>query len=57
MKQIVILGAGYAGMMAALRLSHTTRNRGDVQVIVVNGSEHFVERIRLHEVAANNSPK
>jgi NADH:ubiquinone reductase (H+-translocating) len=57
MKQIVILGAGYAGMMAALRLSHTTKRMKDVQVTLVNGASHFVERIRLHEVAANHPPK
>jgi NADH dehydrogenase len=57
MKQILILGAGYAGMMAALRLSHTAKKMNDVQVTLVNGASHFVERIRLHEVAANRSPK
>ena len=57
MKNIVILGAGYAGMMAALRLSHTTRKTRDTQITLVNAADTFVERIRLHEVAANNPPK
>ena len=57
MKNIVILGAGYAGMMAALRLSHTTRKTRDTQVTLVNAADTFVERIRLHEVAANNPPQ
>jgi len=57
MKNILIIGAGYAGMMAALRLSHTTRNRKDVNVTLVSGAEHFVERILLHEVAADNPPE
>ena len=35
--QIVILGAGYAGMAAALRLAHKTRRR-PVQITLVNGS-------------------
>jgi NADH dehydrogenase FAD-containing subunit len=57
MKNIIILGAGYAGMMAALRLSHTTRKHQDVQVTLISASDTFVERIRLHEVAAGHPPK
>ena len=49
--QIVILGAGYAGMAAALRLAHKAR-RHPVQITLVNGSAAFVERIRLHQAAA-----
>ncbi|MDX2141311.1 MAG: FAD-dependent oxidoreductase [Chloroflexota bacterium] len=48
---IVIIGAGYAGMMAALRLT----KQPDAQVTLVNASPVFVERIRLHEVAAGSS--
>jgi NADH dehydrogenase FAD-containing subunit len=48
---IVILGAGYAGMAAALRLAHKTR-RLPVEITLVNGSATFVERIRLHQAAA-----
>ena len=48
--QIVILGAGYAGIAAALRLAHKTR-RHPVQITLVNGSAAFVERIRLHQAA------
>ena len=49
--RIVILGAGYAGMTAALRLAHKTR-RLPVEITLVNGSATFVERIRLHQAAA-----
>jgi NADH dehydrogenase len=56
MKHILILGAGYAGLLAAIRLSHTARKHDDVQVTLVNAADTFVERIRLHEVAANNPP-
>jgi NADH dehydrogenase FAD-containing subunit len=48
---IVIIGAGYAGMIAALRLA----KQPDAQVTLVNASPVFVERIRLHEVAAGSS--
>jgi len=50
--RIVILGAGYAGMAAALRLARKTR-RLPVEIILVNGSAIFVERIRLHQAAAS----
>jgi NADH dehydrogenase len=49
--QSIILGAGYAGMTAALRLAHKTRGL-PVEITLVNGSADFVERIRLHQVAA-----
>ncbi len=49
--KIIILGAGYAGMTAALRLAHKTR-RLPVEITLVNGSAAFVERIRLHQSAA-----
>ena len=57
MKNIIILGAGYAGMMAALRLSHTSRKRKDVKVTLINAGDYFMERIRFHEVAAGHPPK
>lgn len=46
---VVVVGAGYAGVMAANRLAG--RGTG-MQVTVVNPQADFVERIRLHEVAA-----
>ena len=49
-KQIVILGAGYAGLMAALRLAGKTKKQ-DTSVILINGSETFMQRPRLHHVA------
>ncbi|MFE5879160.1 NAD(P)/FAD-dependent oxidoreductase [Rhodococcus sp. NPDC056506] len=46
---VVIIGAGYAGAMAAKRL---LRTRSDVTVTVVNPRPHFVQRIRLHQMIA-----
>ncbi|MBZ0300356.1 MAG: FAD-dependent oxidoreductase [Anaerolineae bacterium] len=52
--RIVILGAGYAGMMAALRLAGKDRNqRADVTLI--NASDVFYERVRMHQVATNQT--
>jgi NADH dehydrogenase FAD-containing subunit len=47
--RIVIVGAGYAGLSCALRLAR--KSGGRAQITLINGSESFVERIRLHERA------
>lgn len=49
-ENVVVLGGGYAGLMAALRLGRRAADRA--RITVVNGSDELVERIRLHEVAA-----
>jgi NADH dehydrogenase len=49
-QQIVILGAGYAGMLATLRLARLARRRPAALTLVSN-SATFVERTRLHEHA------
>jgi NADH dehydrogenase FAD-containing subunit len=47
---IVILGAGYAGLMAALRFG---KAKGDVgRIALVNADDAFVERVRLQETIA-----
>ena len=51
---IAIIGAGYAGVTAAnrLRSSLTAEEAGRVSVIMINRTDQFIERIRLHQVAA-----
>jgi NADH dehydrogenase FAD-containing subunit len=44
--KVVVLGGGYAGIICALRLA-----RKGAEVTLVNASDRFVERIRLHEAA------
>ena len=52
---VVILGAGYAGLLAALRLR---RRHLALRVIMVNATDRFVERVRLQEsVAAKIEPR
>ncbi|WP_278235933.1 FAD-dependent oxidoreductase [Isoptericola sp. AK164] len=46
--QVVVVGAGYAGVAAANRIAR----EGAAHVTVVNLREEFVERIRLHQHAA-----
>ncbi|MFD0204551.1 MULTISPECIES: NAD(P)/FAD-dependent oxidoreductase [Saccharothrix] len=49
--RIVVLGAGYAGAFAAGNLARRL-HPDDVEVTVVNAEPDFVERLRLHQVAA-----
>ena len=47
---IVVIGGGYAGTLAANHL----RLRSDVEITLVNPRRVFVERIRLHQLAARS---
>ena len=47
-QKFIILGGGFAGVSAALRLANRTRRRR-VQITLVNASATFVERTRLHQ--------
>lgn len=49
--RIVVLGAGYAGAITAGRLAKRM-HRDDVEITLVNADPDFVERIRLHQLAA-----
>ncbi len=50
--QVVVLGAGYAGLLATVRLAGKTLGQ-NVAITLVNASDIFVERPRLHQFAAN----
>ena len=47
-----MLGAGYAGLLATLRLAGKV-DPSQTEITLVNAAERFVERIRLHQVAAH----
>ncbi|MCT9092159.1 FAD-dependent oxidoreductase [Streptomyces sp. ASQP_92] len=49
--RIIVLGAGYAGAIAAGRLARRL-HRDDVAITLVNAESDFVERVRLHQLAA-----
>jgi NADH dehydrogenase len=53
-RHVVVLGAGYTGMYAAIRLAHRTRRTG-VRITLVNPSARFTERLRLHQIAAGHA--
>ena len=46
---VVVLGAGYAGLMAAMRLAKKTDSR-DVTITLVNATDTFNERVRNHQL-------
>lgn len=48
--RVIVVGGGYAGVLAANRLLQRT----DVDVTLVNPRPQFVERIRLHQLVAGN---
>ncbi|KOU37187.1 NAD(P)/FAD-dependent oxidoreductase [Streptomyces sp. WM6368] len=49
--RIVVLGAGYTGALAAGRLAKRLHHE-DVAITLVNPEPDFVERVRLHQIAA-----
>ncbi|GAT67294.1 FAD-dependent pyridine nucleotide-disulfide oxidoreductase [Planomonospora sphaerica] len=50
-ERVVVLGAGYAGLAAAKRAARRLRGT-DAPVTLVNVSDRFMERVRLHQLAA-----
>ncbi|WP_433796119.1 NAD(P)/FAD-dependent oxidoreductase [Actinoplanes sp. CA-252034] len=48
--RIVVLGAGYAGIHAAGRLARRLHPT-DTEITLVNAEAHFVQRIRMHQLA------
>ncbi|HMA33353.1 MAG TPA: FAD-dependent oxidoreductase [Chloroflexia bacterium] len=54
--EIVVAGAGYAGLLATLRLAGRLRTQ-PVNLTLVNAADVLVERVRLHEFAANQPIK
>ncbi|MFG1680166.1 NAD(P)/FAD-dependent oxidoreductase [Nonomuraea sp. NPDC049269] len=51
MTNILILGAGYTGIAAAIRVATRTRRHGG-KVTLVSAAPRFTERLRLHQTAA-----
>ncbi|MET8982759.1 FAD-dependent oxidoreductase, partial [Streptomyces sp. NPDC004539] len=49
--EVLVLGAGYAGLSATMQLAARTRKRGNLRVTLVNPCDTFTERLRLHMTA------
>ncbi|MEO3782642.1 FAD-dependent oxidoreductase [Actinocorallia sp. B10E7] len=54
--RIVVLGAGYAGAYSAGILARRL-NSADTEITIVNAEPDFVERLRLHQLAAGQDLK
>ncbi|MCX3058825.1 NAD(P)/FAD-dependent oxidoreductase, partial [Streptomyces beihaiensis] len=54
--RIIVLGAGYTGAVAAGRIAKRLR-REDVAITLVNAEPDFVERVRMHQLAAGQELK
>ncbi|MFI6582458.1 NAD(P)/FAD-dependent oxidoreductase [Embleya sp. NPDC050493] len=54
-ERILVIGAGYTGMQAAIGTARATRGR-DVEVTLVNPVARFTERLRLHQTASGQEP-
>ena len=52
-QHVVVLGGGYAGTLAAIRLAG--RGRGRIRVTLVSPHEVLVQRLRLHELATGRA--
>lgn len=53
MKNIVIVGAGYAGVLTAKKLAKRLKTRQDIQITVIDKNPFHTMYTELHEVAAH----
>lgn len=51
MKRVVILGGGFGGIYTAKYLLQETKNRSDIEIVLVNKQNYFLFSPMLHEVA------
>lgn len=49
--EVLVLGAGYAGLSTTIQLAARTRKRENLQVTLINPYDTFTERLRLHMTA------
>ncbi|HEX6484424.1 MAG TPA: FAD-dependent oxidoreductase [Ktedonobacteraceae bacterium] len=52
--RILVIGAGYAGLLFTMRLADKVA-RQHVQIVLVNESDTFTERPRMHQFATNQA--
>lgn len=56
-KRIVLLGAGYGGVLTAKKLARKLRKEHDVEIIIIDKKPYHTMLTELHEVAANRVPE
>ena len=52
-KNIVVLGAGYAGVLTAKKLARRLKRRDDVKITIIDKNRYHTMLTELHEVAGN----
>lgn len=53
MKKVVIVGAGYAGILTAKKLAKKLKKQGDVDITIIDKNPFHTMLTELHEVAAS----
>ena len=56
-KNIVILGAGYAGVHAAKKLAKKYKKNNDVTITIIDKNPYHTLMTELHEVAGGRVPE
>lgn len=56
-KRIVLIGAGYGGILTAKKLEKKLRKRSDVELTIIDKRPYHTMLTELHEVAANRVPE
>lgn len=57
MKNIIVLGAGYAGILTAKKLAKKYKNDQSVQITIIDKSTYHTMLTELHEVACERVPE
>lgn len=52
MKKVVIVGAGYAGILTAKKLAKSLKKRGEAHITIIDKNPFHTMLTELHEVAA-----
>lgn len=52
MKKVVIIGAGYAGILTAKKIAKKVKKQGDVEITIIDRNPFHTMLTELHEVAA-----
>src|SRR5690606_11336706 len=53
MKQIIVLGGGYGGVLTAKKLAKKLKKQPDVRITLIDRNPYHTLLTELHEVAAN----
>lgn len=52
-KRIIVLGAGYGGILTAKKLANKFKSDNDMEIMLIDKNPYHTMRTELHEIAAN----